>query len=268
MTIATTPRVWGRYLAVGDSLTEGLADPGSDGRFRGWADRLAEALAEVAEHDNREFEYANLGIRGRKLADVVGSQLDVGLSLEPDLVSIWGGGNDCLRPRVEIDELSQAIDDAVERTRATGADVLLPTTVRPKGSPVLSLTTGRCAELTSNIHSIAARHGCYVVDAWGLAALRDRRMWASDRVHLSSLGHQLLARAAYAGLGFPIAAADLEPLEPLPDLPRRDRINADIEWVRSHCAPWVYRRLTRRSSGDGLGPKRPQPSPVQVRLPV
>src|SRR6185436_10937152 len=31
-----------RYVAIGDSSTEGLDDPRSAGGFRGWADRLAE----------------------------------------------------------------------------------------------------------------------------------------------------------------------------------------------------------------------------------
>lgn len=56
----------GSYVAIGDSFTEGLGDPREDGTLRGWADRLAEGLAqswnltEPSEH----FRYANLAIRG------------------------------------------------------------------------------------------------------------------------------------------------------------------------------------------------------------
>ena len=39
------PRRWQRYVALGDSLTEGLCDPAPDGALRGWADRLALLLA-------------------------------------------------------------------------------------------------------------------------------------------------------------------------------------------------------------------------------
>jgi len=41
---------WRRYVALGDSLTEGLSDPDPDrpGAFRGWADRLADHLAAAA----------------------------------------------------------------------------------------------------------------------------------------------------------------------------------------------------------------------------
>lgn len=41
------PHTWSRFVAVGDSFTEGLEDPGTDGRHRGWADRLAEQLGAI-----------------------------------------------------------------------------------------------------------------------------------------------------------------------------------------------------------------------------
>ena len=36
---------WKRYVALGDSFTEGVGDPRPGGRERGWADRVAESLA-------------------------------------------------------------------------------------------------------------------------------------------------------------------------------------------------------------------------------
>ena len=35
---------WRRYVALGDSLSEGLQDLAADGAPRGWADRLAQGL--------------------------------------------------------------------------------------------------------------------------------------------------------------------------------------------------------------------------------
>ncbi len=139
MTIATTPRLWGRYVAVGDSLSEGLDDRAADGSYRGWADRLAELLADEAYAQGRPFEYGNLAVRGRLMADIATRQVDDALALQPDLVSIWGGGNDCLRPRADIDGVSALLDEAVARIRATGADVLMSTTTYVKGAPFVSL---------------------------------------------------------------------------------------------------------------------------------
>ena len=65
-----------RFVALGDSTTEGLVDPHPDGSgFRGWADRLAETLA-VIEPDLR---YANLAVRGKLARQVRAEQLDAAL---------------------------------------------------------------------------------------------------------------------------------------------------------------------------------------------
>ena len=58
-----------RYVALGDSFTEGVGDPDHSrpNGLRGWADRVAEVLAQQAD----DFGYANLAIRGRKLGPIV-----------------------------------------------------------------------------------------------------------------------------------------------------------------------------------------------------
>src|SRR5690348_4916330 len=50
-----------RFVALGDSTTEGLMDLNPDGTYRGWADRLAERLAQ----DEPDLLYANLAVRGK-----------------------------------------------------------------------------------------------------------------------------------------------------------------------------------------------------------
>ena len=89
-----------RYVALGDSFTEGVGDPDPTrpNGLRGWADRVAEVLAQQTE----DFGYANLAIRGRKLGPIVAEQVDAAVALEPDLMTIHGGGNDVLRPRVDL----------------------------------------------------------------------------------------------------------------------------------------------------------------------
>ena len=130
------PRAWSRYVAVGDSFTEGTSDsdPEVPGAYVGWADRLAALLSAHSE----DFGYANLAVRGRKLADVAGPQLEAALAQPPDLVSIVGGGNDTLRPRADIDALAVRLDGAVAQIRTTGADVLMATPTdsvdRPSGA--------------------------------------------------------------------------------------------------------------------------------------
>ena len=52
-----------RFIALGDSFTEGMTDEIIDGNFRGWADRVADVLTTQSP----DFTYVNLAIRGKAL---------------------------------------------------------------------------------------------------------------------------------------------------------------------------------------------------------
>lgn len=249
---------WRRYLALGDSFTEGLNDPDPQrpGEYRGWADRLAEHLAAASEG---EVEYANLAIRGRLMPQVLAEQVPVALEAQPDLVSLIAGGNDLLRPGGDPDALAAALDEAVGRLRAAGADVLLATGTDPRRTPIIRRIRGRVAVFNAHVWSIAARHGAAVLDQWGAAWLQDRRMWDTDRIHLTAEGHRRMALAAAAALGIDAAGDWRTPLPPIPARPLRIAVGEEAAWVRGFVAPWVGRRLRGRSSGDGRIPKRPVP---------
>ncbi len=260
---------WERYVAVGDSFSEGMSDdhPTLTGTYAGWADRLAAYLAAEAHAAGHGFGYANLAVRGRLLADIAGRQVDEALALSPDLVSIVGGGNDLLRPKADVDALAARLEVAVARLRAAGADVLMATPVDPRDAPVVRRIRGRSAVYTAAIWSIAARHGAYVIDQWGMTALRDARLWAPDRIHMTAEGHRRVALNALTTLGRgPAAGRNPEWATPLPPVQRpsrRDAVRADARWAREHFGPWVQRRLQGRSSGDGLSAKRPSVTPFE-----
>ncbi|MCA5893037.1 SGNH/GDSL hydrolase family protein [Isoptericola sp. NEAU-Y5] len=267
----TTPR-WTRYVAVGDSFTEGLWDPypfddgtpapagtESTAKQRGWADRLADELsARRAAGGERQLEYANLAIRGRLVRHILAEQVDVALEAEPDLVSLVGGGNDILRPQADIDMISAQLEQAVAKIRATGADVLLGTGFRAGGA--LSFTRGRTGQYNANIWSIARRHGAHVLDLWGMDSLFDLRVWSDDRIHLTPEGHRRVADAALVGLGLEPVDPDFDGvLDPLPPTDLVARARANAQWARTHVVPWVQRRIKHTSSGDGRQPKWPAP---------
>ncbi|WP_111765894.1 SGNH/GDSL hydrolase family protein [Nakamurella deserti] len=249
-----------RFVALGDSFTEGVGDP-DDTRpngVRGWADRVAEVLA--ARQD--DLTYANLAIRGRKLGQIIAEQVEPAVALAPDLVTLYAGVNDVLRPRVDIDALVALYADGIRRLAATGARLVLFTaydTGGPSASGIFAALRGRFAIYNELVREVADRHGATLVDFWRMRALDDPRMWDVDRLHLSPAGHQLVAIAVLDALG---VAHDLQPLElaPAPVLSARDKRAADLVWARRHLAPWVKRRLTRSSSGDTLQPRRPVPS--------
>lgn len=249
------PHPWRRFVALGDSLTEGLADPLPDGSPCGWADRFAQHLADAAAEP---VQYANLAIRGRLLRPIIAEQLDAALALKPDLVSLWGGGNDILRPRADVDAITDELERAVVRLRQAGIDVLLGTGIDAKESPVLSLTRPRTGVFNSNVWSIARRHGAFVIDVWGMRCLKDWRMWHDDRLHFNSAGHERVSQAALVAVGLPARPGWDEPLPPLPPKSRREWWEWQQAWAREHAAPWIGRRIRRTSSGAGRSAKLPE----------
>src|SRR6476661_680313 len=95
---------WSRYVALGDSFTEGLGDPEprSPGGLRGWADRVAEELSTA----HQDFAYANLAISGKLLHQILEEQVGPALDLKPDLITLNAGGNDLLFHRSDPDKLA------------------------------------------------------------------------------------------------------------------------------------------------------------------
>lgn len=248
---------WSRYVAVGDSFTEGIGDPEprSAGGHRGWADRVAEVLSAKTD----DFAYANLAVRGRLLQQIIDEQIEPALALRPDLVTISAGGNDIIRPGTDPDEIASRLEGAIERLRSDDATVVLFNGPDIGMTPVLRRSRGKVAIYNENLRAIAARHDAIVADMWALRELKDPRMWAPDRLHFSPVGHHTIARMVLDSLG---VDNDLEPYspEPLPAVSwRRARVE-DIGWAREYLLPWVIRRIRHQSSGDGITPKRPEPT--------
>jgi len=258
---AMSDRQWHRFVALGDSFTEGLSDElRADGRHRGWADRVAEHLSACGPKtgESSEFSYANLAVRGRLLPHVVAEQVPVALTMEPDLVSLGAGVNDALRRRFDVDALATDLENAARALRATGADVLLFAFGDPgRRSRAMATIRHRIRSLNTAVHAIAAQYGCFLVDFWGVAAYDDDRLWDDDRLHLSPEGHEMAARTALSALG--LAPDDWRTPTPLPDRASlTGRTAAHVRWLGSHAGPWLARRARGESSGDAITAKDPQ----------
>lgn len=242
-----------RYLALGDSFTEGVGDSDVQrpNQVRGWADRVAEQLCA-----DPEWGYANLAIRGKKIRQVISEQLPVALELKPTLVSLYAGGNDILRPSVDIDGLMNEYDRAVAALRATGAQVVLFTGFDSNGAALFEKTRGRTAIYNEAVREIAEAHGAVIADYWRWRDFSDIRYWAGDRLHMGTAGHQLMARKV---LGVLKAEPGIEApvLSPLARMRRLEKLRDDARWSREFLGPWVKRRLTGTSSGDALRAKYP-----------
>lgn len=249
------------FVAVGDSFTEGVGDPREDGTVRGWADFVAVGLQQASETD---VTYANLAVRGRKLGPIIAEQMSSALALDADLLTFNGGGNDIMRPRVSIGWVVDRTLEVVERTGATRTRPVIvaganPTDLLPMGR----LIRRRGDALADQVRDALTRTQTPFVDNWGDATLRQARYWSADRMHLNALGHARVAANVLSALQVPVPTewgieevADAGAASPRP-----------IAYYRDYVLPWIGRRLTGRSSGDGRTAKRPTLEPVRLPSP-
>ncbi|MDQ0759011.1 SGNH/GDSL hydrolase family protein [Streptomyces canus] len=254
-----THPTYSSLVAVGDSFTEGMSDLLPDGSYRGWADLLAGRMAAVTPG----FRYANLAVRGKLIQQIVDEQVDVAAAMQTDVITLVGGLNDTLRPKCDMVRVRDLLTEAVERLAPSCKQLVLMRSPGRQG-PVLERFRPRMEELFTVVDELAARHGAVVVDLYGAPSLSDPRLWDVDRLHLTAEGHRRVAEAVWQTLGYD--PEDTEWRTPIPaTVPPRwvARRVADARFARQHLLPWIGRRLTGRSSGDGLPPKRPDLRPYE-----
>ncbi|MDX3539321.1 SGNH/GDSL hydrolase family protein [Streptomyces sp. MB09-01] len=250
-----TDREFLRYVALGDSQTEGLGDGDDTTGLRGFADRFAGHLAAV----NPGLQYANLAVRGRLAGQVRAGQLGPALALRPDIATVVAGVNDVLRPRFDAAEVAGHLEEMFAALTAAGAHVA--TVTFPDLGRIVPLARPlgpRLADLNDRIREAAARHGVTVAETARPEAVADPRMWTTDRLHASALGHERIAAALAHAVGLP-GRDDTwtHPLPPQAATPPGSALAAELRWAAAFLGPWLGRRLRGRSSGDGRTAKRP-----------
>jgi lysophospholipase L1-like esterase len=245
-----------RYVAIGDSSTEGLDDPDGRGGYRGWANRLA---ARVAAAQSSPLLYANLAIRGRSTRQIRDEQLEQAVALRPDLVTLFSGTNDVIRPRFDARVIGEDVEYMQRRLIDGGATVLgftLPdlSLVLPIARPL----AGRVRALNDALRHASTSSGAILVDLAKHAVGSDPRLWSVDRLHANSIGHERIAAALAWALRLPDTDETWSHPLPTPWSPSMlSRVVAEIRWQRNYFLPWIWRHLRGRSSGDGRAPKRP-----------
>jgi len=255
---AAAPHPWSRYVALGDSFTEGVGDPEprSPGGLRGWADRVAEELS-VGHED---FAYANLAVRGLLLEQILDQQAAPALALKPDLITLSGGGNDLVFRGTDPDKLAAKLDAGVELLSATGATIVLFAGPDWGGTPVIGHNRAKIAIFNENIRTVAHRHEAVIADLWALQELADPRMWDPDRLHFSPLGYHTIAKMVLDTLNVPHTLQPNLPKD-LPESSWRHARAEDLVWARNYLVPWVLKRI-RHQTEEELRAKRPVAGPV------
>jgi lysophospholipase L1-like esterase len=250
-----------RYVALGDSQTEGMNDGDEVRGYRGWADRLAERLTAAQPR----LQYANLAVRGRVTGEVRTEQLPTALSLRPDLVTVLAGLNDLLRPRFDAMAVAGHLESMFEALTGAGARVVAFTLPDPGLLvPAARGLTRRAQDFNARVREAAHRHGVTLVDLSVYPICTDQRLWSADRLHLNTLGHTRLAAAVAHALDLP-DGEDLgtNPLDPQRKPSTWRRAGVELRWAVSFVGPWLLRRALGKSSGDGRTAKRPTLAPAR-----
>lgn len=237
-----------RYVAIGDSFTEGVGDELPDGHVRGWADLVAQGWADAA---GEPIEYANLAIRGKLVWPIVEEQLEPALALRPTHLSFNGGGNDMLRPRTSVARVVEAFETVLHRCDEEGVQLILLSGANPSAQLPLGRLVQRRGDLLSRAVEAQFAHRQDVVRAlnWFDRELATPPYWSEDRLHMNSRGHHRVAARVLSALGME-PPTEWWSLPPLPSAGTRG-----AAYYRDHVGPWVRRRLTGTSSGDGREPK-------------
>ena len=261
------------FVAVGDSFTEGLDDAypaggGRAGTYRGWADLVADRLAAIARVDTADpaaepFRYANLAVRGKLIGQILRDQVPVAAQAGADLVTLAGGLNDVMRPGCDIDVVCADLVRCADALAAqSGTLVMFRSMDFSRRMKSARRLVPKVARLTATVDRMADQYGAIVVDLASATVFDDTRLWAVDRIHLSPEGHRRVAEAVLEALGHPAAFDWRAPLPARREPNRVVRTGTDAVWLATFLAPWVKRRLTGKSSGDGVPAKRPELAPL------
>ena len=252
--------VFTRFIALGDSMTEGMCDEIVDGNYRGWADRVADTLAKA----NPNFSYMNLAIRGKLLHQVIDDQIPAAVRFvtgPETLVSFHAGANDVLRPNYQAEVAFAKYEKGISDLAKIGATMIVFTVVdRVEGNgKTAQLWHERFSAFNVNVRTVANKYGATIIEADDARWMADLRFLAKDRLHLNSDGHWRLSQAVLEKLGKDFDAAWKIPLAPAAKKPKIKKRIEDLFWIISFVAPWIWRRLRGRSSGDGRRAKYESP---------
>ncbi|WP_409056466.1 SGNH/GDSL hydrolase family protein [Streptomyces sp. SYP-A7185] len=230
------------FVALGDSLTEGVGDPVGGG-LRGWAALLGPGLAAAAG----EVRFHNLAVSGAQTGDVLHRQLPEALALRPDLVSVIVGVNDTLRCTFDVHTVVTRLDEVYGACARAGARLLTACLPDPGAmlglpGPLARPLARRQRAVNSVVHALSERYDAVHLhlaeDAW----VADRALWSADRLHPGERGHRLVAARFHALLAARGLAAGGPPsCEPLLPPPTR---SANLLWLATAGTGWVARRCT------------------------
>lgn len=244
-----------RYVAIGDSSTEGLVDPDGRGGYIGWSRRLAQRIAAA----QGAIEYANLAQKGLTTREIRDRQFERALALQPDLVSLFSGTNDVLARDFDVRDFATDTRLMQRAFRERGATVI--TFTLPDLTPLLPMArriAPRILSMNAALRDVCTETGALYVDFAQYPVTTDARLWNPDRIHANAAGHARIAEALAEALE--VAGASHVWSEPLPVQPPPSALRRALTE-----SAWTLRYLVPFALGNALlAGRRPafKPGPV------
>lgn len=257
---------YNRFIALGDSMTEGMSDQIIDGNYRGWADRVADVMS-----DNYQgFTYANLAVRGKLVGQVLSEQIPIAkkyIEGKSTIVSYHAGANDVIRIKYDPDKTIALYNQGVEELVSKNPTLMLFCVLEDSGqkSKRAEIWKSRFEVFNDNVRKKAAEVDAILFDPNGRDFWRDNRFVDADRLHLNPEGHRRVAQAVLERIGLPHDPDWSKKLPPAAEISAIQKLLIDANWIWSYALPWAWRRIRGRSSGDGRSPKYPIPAPWNAR---
>ena len=257
---------YNRFIALGDSMTEGMSDEFVDGNYRGWADRVAEVMSA----NWSDFTYANLAIRGKLVGQVVSEQIPLAkrfIEGANTLVSFHAGANDVIRPKYDPVKAISTYNHGVDELVRSGATLMLFCVLEDSGATTRAaqIWKERFKVFNENVRRRSAAVGAILFDPNNDDFWRDQRFIHEDRLHLNAEGHHRVAQAVLSRFELPHDPDWRKPLPKAEPISPLEKLQVDLNWFGKYAVPWMGRRIRRRSSGDGRSAKYPQPIKFEPR---
>ncbi|CAN5180507.1 hypothetical protein BH11PAT1_BH11PAT1_7860 [soil metagenome] len=183
------------YVGMGDSTAEGMGASHPDKSFSG-------IIFMAIKEYRKDSEYHNLGVQEYRIRDVLEKQLEKGISLQPDLVTLSIGAND-LKRRTPMRQFEQDLTTVLSRLKKeTNALIVINTIPDISASPLIpqnlkTITNLLVRRFNRIISAQAKQQGIELVDFYTqsriFARTYPKEIFSTDRFHPSDFGYALWA---------------------------------------------------------------------------
>lgn len=192
--------MWKHFVAMGDSLTEGVGDEVGEMPVASWAWHLI-------THYETTLNYTNIAKRGLLTKEIRLTQLEEAIELQPDLVSIIAGANDILKGKWDKVEYRAEMEEMIKEMNDLGATIIVAN--QPDFSERLPLPAEKkqllrtqLEEANDIIRSLANEYQLVHIDFWNNPLTNDPAFLSADLIHPNSKGYLEIAKMARDALEF------------------------------------------------------------------